>query len=199
MQYLYNPTKERKAKEIEIFNSMPHETYEEALAFIETIDAFRQKCNQYDKMIFVCEKEIKFYTDWTKELEYRLHIAKDFKESTVGKLIERFINNRDISFDDIEKEINSSGNPFNIVIIKKSQREYNPAGFSVKSIGTFYSLDNFDIDKDIENLQKSFNDNIRTLNFYINKKKEIESEGINTKWSYEYDHDYERDVWHYNQ
>lgn len=195
-------TRERKNREMEIFNTMPHETMDECFAVVEAINDFREKCRMYDHMIETCDNELAWYQESLERGTKRYTIFENFVSSKTGKLIERFINQKDVTFEEIEKEIELSGNPFDIVIHKEDQKFDHEvygvtcARFSIKATETFYRLNNYDIEQDMSKCKEYIEEVQQNIERITKRKEEIVSEGLNTKWNIDRD-DWNDKFWYY--
>lgn len=205
MEQIKNNNQERAAMELEIFNSMPHETYEECIALAEAIDDFRHKCNHYDYMFESLSKEIEFHLSYYQKYQRQLINLIKFKSSKIGNLIKKYIERRERDYDCIIKEMDDTGNPFKIKIkVGKSWFEASKieVSFNVYSTDTSYrQYGVFDIDNDINCMQREANNHYNSLQFYTKIKDEIIFEGVKTKYEYykDYDNDDEREFWwHYD-
>lgn len=117
-----------------------------------------------------------------KDIAYRneiLPLLEEFKQSRIAQLIGKFTeNNSDKLMSEIEREIELSGNPFDISIEEGIYDVGYNGIFRINSIGVFYEFDNFNIDEDIESF-KIYNDG--------DKKEIIELTAEKAKLEQEYD------------
>lgn len=190
---------DRKQKEMEIFNSMPHNTLEECIAVINEINKFRDAYKEYDKMISQCNKSINFYVNKIKNTTERIAKFEEFSNSKVCQLIKQFINKGGISLEDIEIEIEKSGDQFMISISKdtgysflryeaklKANEESVFSGkpfFYIESIGCFWNFDEENIDEKMQEYKEHIPYYKESIERISKRKEEIESEEIDTKWS----------------
>lgn len=136
--------------------------------------------NEYKNLI----PELKEARESVEDARIELEKIMEFKESPVGGLIKRFIaHNSNELMEEIEREIESSGNPFEITIYKEdydwSKGEvFGPTKkrFSIGRIRRFYYFDNWDIDDDIEGFENHLNSKLRELEKLTREKKYLEQE-----------------------
>lgn len=136
--------------------------------------------NEYKNLI----PELKYAMEKVEDARIELEKILAFKESPVGKLIKQFIaNNNDELMEEIEREIELSGNPFEITICKEdydwSKGEvFGPTKrrFVIGSIRRFYYFDNWDIDDDIEGFEGSLDYKLRELEKLTREKEYLEQE-----------------------
>ena len=147
---------------------------------LETYYGFIVATNEYKNLI----PELKEARESVEDARIELEKIMEFKESPVGRLIKRFIaHNSNELMEEIEREIESSGNPFEITIYKEdydwSKGEvFGPTKkrFSIGRIRRFYYFDNWDIDDDIEGFENHLNSKLRELEKLTREKKYLEQE-----------------------
>ena len=202
-------TEQRKAKEMEIFNSMPHNTFEEVMEVANKVNDFRDRCKSYDKMIKICDEEIEVFTRYYNEEAERYSIFEQIISSKIHQLISDFINNKnEVTLDDIRKELEKSGNPFGIIINDKQKEiKANAKGelaygfvsdnyFHVTSTNTYYRFNNYDIAEDIADCKKTLDSRKAKIANIVERKVQIEAEGEYTLWSR--DEWYDEIQWYYD-
>lgn len=136
--------------------------------------------NEYENLI----PELKVARENVEDARLELEKILEFKESPVGRLIEKFIaNNSNELMEEIEREIELSGNPFEITIYNEdydwSKGEvFGPTKkrFSIGRIRRFYYFDNWDIDDDIEGSQNHLKSKLRELENLTREKEYLEQE-----------------------
>lgn len=136
--------------------------------------------NEYKNLI----PELKETREIVEDTRLKLEKILEFKESPVGRLINKFIvNNSNKLMEEIEREIELSGNPFEITIYKE---DYNCSKgevfcptkrrFFIGCIRRFCDFDKWDIDGDIEGLGNYLNFRLGELEKLIKEKEYLEQE-----------------------
>ena len=133
--------------------------------------------NEYNNILFKLKKKAKWLSEYKEDLQNR----REFANSHVATLIAEFTkNNTRQLLDEIQREIEDSGNPYGIIIIDpnkiKGELMYGSPykkHFHVSFTDTFYLFDNFDIEEDIKKTESNIsaiNDEIIEL---LKEKQEM--------------------------
>lgn len=191
-----NKTEIRNAREMEIFNSMPHNTFDEVMEVANKINDYRDICESYDSMLLVCDTEIEKATSLYNDHKEDYETFKQIMSSRIHQLISEFVNNKsETTLNEIRRELEESGNPFGIIINDKQEEvAKNAKGelaygficdnhFSIKSTNTYYTFDNYDIVEDMERCLRSITSSKNILDKVTERKCQIETEGEYTLWS----------------
>lgn len=156
--YMNDP---RLAVATEVFNSNAKSPEEMANAIARAQEmgcVYRRIASRHSKRISALHKsetELACY-------ESELPVMMQFKSSYIAALIADFIKeNSEEKFDAIKREIEASGNLFDIGVVSEwkkgdGERMYGVpfcAFFAVNAINRYYTFSNFDLDKDITNLK----------------------------------------------
>lgn len=187
----------RKEREMEIFNSMPHDTFDEVMKVAEAINNYRCKCTVYDQTLEEFDKDIKDNMSLVKDKERQRDLLKEFEESNIGKMIKSYIENKDIDIKDIKSEIKETGNPFHIEVSKGNNRYVFGIGYNCSFYNAYSTV--FDIKEDIQKWEKEISDCYKSIYTDCNIRSEIENDGEEgTLWEVKREPTHFKKRWYYD-